>query len=138
MRKVFTGLAALLLLAVLVQFYLAASGAFDSAPTEEAFQPHRVLGNAILVLAVIVVIGAVAARMPGRLIGMAGLVAGLVLLQSVIREVAKSFGEGSSAGHFIFGLHALNGLAIIGVIGMIVRQSQRISWQPAESKQLVP
>ncbi|MFD0360503.1 DUF6220 domain-containing protein [Nocardia sp. GCM10030253] len=132
MKKVFTGLAALLLLAVIAQFYLAASGAFDTAPIEESFQPHRTLGNAILLFALVITIAAAVVRMPGRLIGLAGLVAGLVIVQSVIREVAKSFGDGSSTSHFIFGLHAINGLVIVGVIGMIVRQSQRISWKPAE------
>jgi cytochrome b561 len=132
MKKVFSGLAVLLLLAVIAQFYLAASGAFDTAPTEEAFQPHRVLGNAILVLAVVVTVVAAVARMRGRLIGLAGLVAGLVLVQSLIREVAKSFGDGSSTGHFVFGLHALNGLVIVGLIGLIVRQSRQISGRPAE------
>ena len=131
MKKLFTGLTALLMAAVLTQFYLAASGAFDAAPIEEAFQPHRVLGNAILVLAVVVTIAAAVVRMPGRLIGMAGLVAGLVLVQSLIREVAKSFGDGSSIGHFIFGLHAVNGLVITGMIGMIMWQSRQISRKPA-------
>ncbi|WP_040786326.1 DUF6220 domain-containing protein [Nocardia pneumoniae] len=130
MRKAFTGLAALLLLAVLAQFYLAASGAFDTAPVEESFQPHRTLGYAILVFAVMITIAAAVARMPGRLIGLTGLVAGLVIGQSVIREVATSFGDGSGTGHFIFGLHAINGLVIVGVIGMIVRQSRKIAWKP--------
>jgi hypothetical protein len=40
MRKAFTGLAILLLMAVVVQFFLAASGAFDTAPNVESFQPH--------------------------------------------------------------------------------------------------
>lgn len=131
MKKAFTGLAALLLLAVIAQFYLAASGAFDTAPVEDSFQPHRTLGNAILVFALVIAIAAAVARMPGRLIGLAGLVTGLVIAQSVIREVAKSFGDGSGS-HLIFGLHAINGLAIIGVIGMIVRQSHKISWKTAE------
>ncbi|WP_454197929.1 DUF6220 domain-containing protein [Nocardia sp. Marseille-Q1738] len=133
MKKAFTGLAALLLLAVIAQFYLAASGAFDTAPVEESFQPHRTLGYAILVCALVITIAAAVARMPGRLVGLAGLVTGLVIGQSVIREVATSFGAGSSGSHFIFGLHAINGLVIIGVIGMIVRQSQQISWKSAES-----
>ncbi|MEO3868853.1 DUF6220 domain-containing protein [Nonomuraea sp. B12E4] len=76
MKRVFTGLAALLMLAVLVQFYLAASGAFDSAPIEAAFQPHRTLGFSILGLAVLITIFAAVARMPGRLIGLSGLVVG--------------------------------------------------------------
>ncbi|MEU0565408.1 DUF6220 domain-containing protein [Nonomuraea sp. NPDC005983] len=136
MRKVFTGLAALLLLAVITQFYLAASGAFDAAPIEEAFQPHRVLGYSILALAVVVTIAGAVARMPGRLIGMAGLVAGLVLVQSLIREVAKSFGDGSTVGHFVFGLHALNAMLIVGVTGTILRQSRQISRNPAKTDQM--
>ncbi|WP_309234824.1 DUF6220 domain-containing protein [Nocardia sp. XZ_19_385] len=127
MKKVFAGLAALLLFAVVTQFYLAASGAFDTAPAEESFQPHRALGNAILLFAVVLTVAAAIARVRGRLIGLSGLVAGLVLLQSVIREVATVAGAGSRAGHFIFGLHAVNGLVIAGVIGMIVRESWRVA-----------
>ena len=44
MRKVFAVLATLLVLVVVAQFFLAASGAFDTAPNDESFQPHRALG----------------------------------------------------------------------------------------------
>ncbi|MGK8489334.1 DUF6220 domain-containing protein [Nocardia asiatica] len=132
MKRAFTGLAALLLLAVIAQFYLAAGGAFDTAPVEESFQPHRTLGYVILVFAFVLTIAAAIARMPRRLIGLAGLVTGLVIGQSVIREVARSFGDGSSGGPLVFGVHAINGLVIIGVIGMIVRQSRKAAWKPAE------
>ena len=37
MRKVFAGFATLLILAIVVQFFFAASGAFDTAPKDEAF-----------------------------------------------------------------------------------------------------
>jgi cytochrome b561 len=132
MKRVFTGLAALLFLAVIAQFFLAASGAFDTAPTEEAFQPHRALGYSILILAVVVTVAGAIARMPGRLIGMAGLAVGLVLVQVVIAEVAKAVGDGSSAGHLIFGLHAVNGLLIMGVTETIVQRSRKIAWKPTE------
>ncbi|WP_040834316.1 DUF6220 domain-containing protein [Nocardia brevicatena] len=130
MKRVFAGLATLLLLAVVTQFYLAASGAFDTAPNEESFHLHRALGNAILLFSVVLTITAAIAWMPGRLVGSTGLVAGLVVLQSVIREVAGLADDGSSAGHFVFGLHAVNGLVIIGVLGMVVRQSRRMLRQP--------
>jgi hypothetical protein len=132
MKKVFTGMAALLVAAVITQFYLAASGAFNEAPIEESFQPHRMLGYAILVLAILVTIVGAVSRMPGRLIGMAGLVAGLVILQILIREISKAFGDGSTVGHLIFGLHAINGLLIMGVSEEVVRRSRKISWKPAE------
>lgn len=132
MKKAFTALAALLLLAVVAQFFLAATGAVDNASTEEAFQPHRMLGYSILVLAVVVTLVGAIARMPGRLVGMAGLAAGLVILQVVIREVAKAIGDGSIAGPVVFGLHAINGLLIMGVTETIVQRSRKVWRKPAE------
>jgi hypothetical protein len=130
MRRFFTGLAALLALAVVVQFFLAAGGAFDTAPNDESFQTHRALGYGIVLLAVLVTLVAAMARMPGRLIGMSGLVAGLAVLQGVIRALAKAFddtGGSTTAGELVFGLHAVNGLAILAVAVTIVRQARRPS-----------
>ncbi|GAA1003885.1 hypothetical protein Aple_005160 [Acrocarpospora pleiomorpha] len=125
MRRFFAALATLQVLAVAAQFFLAASGAFDTAPNEESFQPHRVLGSGILLLAVLVTVAAAIARMPGRLIGLSGLVAGLAVVQFVIRAIAKAFD--GAAGELVFGLHAVNGLAILAVAGMIARQAGQLS-----------
>ncbi len=130
MRKAFTGLAILLLLAIVAQFFLAASGAFDTAPNDESFQPHRVLGYGVLLLAVLLTIVAAVARVPGRLIGMAGLVAGLTVLQSLIRAIAGAFGETTAAGALVFGLHAVNALVIIAVTMRIVRKAREQSSTP--------
>jgi hypothetical protein len=124
MRKAFAGLAALLMLLVLAQFFLAGSGAFNAAPNDESFQPHRALGYPIFILAVLMTIVAALARMPGRLIGMAGLVAGLIVVQVVIAKIAEALGDSTTAGQLIFGLHAVNGLAIAVVIAMIVRRAR--------------
>lgn len=93
MRKAFTGLAIVLMLAVIAQFFSAASGAFDTAPNDESFQSHRALGYGLVLIAVLLTLVAAVARMPGRLIGMAGLVAGLGIVQGVIRVIANAFGE---------------------------------------------
>ena len=128
MRKAFAMLAALLVLAVVTQFFLAASGAFDPAPKDESFEPHRALGYGILLFAVLLTIVAALARMPGRLIGMTGLVAGLTFVQSLIRIVADAAADtGTTAGQFIFGLHAVNGLAIMALAGSIARQARALS-----------
>lgn len=130
MRKVFFVLASLLMLAVVLQFVLAGSGAFDTAAKDEAFQPHRLLGYGILLGAVLLtVIGAIA-RVPGRLIGTAGLVAGLALLQPVIRVIAGALGAGDSstlAGELVFGLHALNGLIIFGMVESLLRPARELA-----------
>ena len=128
MRKVFVALATLLLLAVAAQFFLAAMAAFDTAPKEESFQLHRALGYGILVFAVVLTVLAAAARLPGRLIGMTGLVAGLVLLQAVIAWIAGAIaemnGSAGTGGALVFGLHAINALVIGGMAEEIQRKAR--------------
>ncbi|WP_327000757.1 DUF6220 domain-containing protein [Dactylosporangium sp. NBC_01737] len=130
MRKVFSGLAALLMLAVAVQFFLAASDAFDTAPTEEAFKSHRALGYGLLYLAVLLTVLAAVIRLPGRLIGLSGLVAGLMILQPVIAKVAEAFGDpghATTAGKLMFGLHGLNAVVILVVLRNVMRQSRELA-----------
>jgi uncharacterized membrane protein YhaH (DUF805 family) len=131
MRKAFAGLATLLMLVVVAQFYFAASGAFSTAPNDESFQPHRVLGYVIFLLALLMTLVAALARMPRRLIGLSGLVAGLTVVQVVIAVLARAFNDtgdiSTTAGQTIFGLHAVNGLAIMAVVGTIVRQARALS-----------
>lgn len=127
MRKAFAALATLLVLVVVAQFYFAASGAFSTAPNDESFRPHRALGYVIFLLPVLMTIVAALARMPGRLIGMAGLVAGLTAVQVVIAELAKAFGDSGDSttpGPLVFGLHAVNGLFIMAVAGTVARQAR--------------
>lgn len=127
MRKAIAGLAAVLMLAVVLQFFLAGSGAFDTAPNDEAFRPHRALGYMVVLLALVTTLTAAVARVPGRLIGMAGLLAGLAIAQPLIAVVAKAFGDTgdtSTAGQLVFGLHAVNGLIMMGVAGRILREAR--------------
>jgi Family of unknown function (DUF6220) len=131
MRRVFALLATLLVLLVVAQFFLAASGAFDTAPNDESFRPHRALGYVIFLLPVVMTILATLTRMPGRLIGMTALVAGLTVLQVVIAVLARAFNDSSdtstTAGQLIFGLHAVNGLLIMAVAGTVARQARALS-----------
>jgi hypothetical protein len=130
MRKLFAGLAALLMLAVVVQVFLAAGGAFDTAPKDEAFRPHRTLGYVILLFALVLTLVAALVRMPGRLIGLTGLVAGLVILQPVIAGVADAFGDSgnsTTAGRIVFGLHGVNALVILFVLSIVVRQARALA-----------
>lgn len=128
MRKVFAVLASLLPVLLAVQFFLAAFGAFDTGGKDQAFEPHRSLGYIIIYYAVMLTIVAAVARMPGRLIGMAGLVAVLGVVQSLIRTIADALnGPGdtsTTAGKLVFGLHAINGLVIIGVAVAVAQQAR--------------
>ena len=130
MRRVFALLATLLVLVVVAQFFLAASGAFDTAPNDESFRPHRALGYVIFLLPVVMTIVAALARMPGRLIGMTALIAGLTVVQVVIAVLAKAFNDtgdtSTTAGQLIFGLHAVNGLIILALAGTVAYRARAL------------
>jgi hypothetical protein len=130
MRKAFSGLTALVMLIVVVQFYLAASGAFNTAPKDESFAPHRTLGYLILLLTIIMTLVAALARMPGRIIGLSGLIVGLTVLQPVIAAIAEAFGDSGSsttAGTIVFGLHAVNALIIFTMLRRLLLQSRELT-----------
>jgi Family of unknown function (DUF6220) len=130
-RKVFAGLAALLVLVVVAQFFLAGSGAFDTAPNDESFQPHRAMGYSIFPLALLMTVVAALARLPGRLIGMVGLVAGLTVVQVLIAVLARAFSDTGDAsttvGQLVFGLHAINGLILLAMAVMLARRARALS-----------
>ncbi|TDP92972.1 DUF6220 domain-containing protein [Labedaea rhizosphaerae] len=136
MKKIFTVLAWVQFLAVIVQFFLAATGAVKTSPTEQAFSAHRMLGYSILLVAVVVTLAGAVAKMPGRIVGMAGLVIGLVLVQVLIREVAKAIGDDSTAGALVFGLHAINGLFLMGLTEQIAQRARKIAWPPVAEARL--
>jgi cytochrome b561 len=130
MRKTFTGVTALLMLAVVVQFFLAASGAFDDAPADESFGPHRGVGFLILLLALLATLAAAAAKLPGRVVGMTAAVLGLAVLQPVIAGVASALddtGDGSGPAAVVFGLHGVNGLVIMTLVGSLLQKSREPS-----------
>lgn len=129
MRKAFAGLATLLVVVVVAQFSFAATGAFSTAPREESFRPHHALGYVIFLLPIVMAIFAAAGRLPGRLIGLSALIAGLAAVQVLIAEGARSVGD--TGGDYVFGLHAVNGLAILAVAGTIARRAWALSTAPA-------
>ena len=123
MRKTFAGLAVLLVVVVVAQFFLAASGAFSDAPKDEAFKAHLALGYAVFFLPLLTALVGGLAKLPGRLIGMVALVAGLDSVQVGIAELARVIGDGTTAGRLFFGLHAVNGLAILAVAATVARRA---------------
>jgi heme A synthase len=130
-RRLFAVLATLLVLVVVVQFFLAAGGAFDTAPNDESFRPHRALGYGTVLLAVLSTIVAAFARLPGRLIGMTALIAGLGVVQGLIRAIAAVFNDTgdttTAAGRAVFGLHAINALVILAMAETVARQARTLA-----------
>ena len=132
MRKIFTVLAGLLLVAVVAQFYLAAVGAFARPQDDRSYALHDLNGMVIIpLLALLATAAAALAKAPGRLIGLAILPLGLVIVQLLIvilgRAVSGTEDHTTPAGLAILGLHAINGLATMAVAGLVLRRARLLA-----------
>jgi hypothetical protein len=144
MRRTHLVLVGLLFLALLVQLYLAAVGAFDSSHDDNSFSLHRTNGMTVIPgLTVLATIAAALSRAPIRLTIMTFLPLPLGVLQMGIRAIAEAFntsgGETSTTSLTIFGLHAINAMIIMLITrGVYARAKKRLAagpgaQQPAEA-----
>jgi Family of unknown function (DUF6220) len=118
-------LLAFLLLGV-VQIFLAGVGIFGldgqelGATGETAFNPHRSLGFGMGGLALIILILALIARPGARSIVLAVV---MFLLAFLAQSLLGGLGEDTPV---FGGLHALDGLAILGIAGFLYWSSRRL------------
>src|SRR3954452_2308765 len=105
---VYRAVLALFLLAGVVQIFLAGFGTWGGG-----IEPHRILGFAMAGLAVLVVVLALVARAGTRDVVLAVV---LVLLTGGAQSLLAGLGED---GAFWGGLHAVDGLAILGIAGFL-------------------
>ncbi|THV41612.1 DUF6220 domain-containing protein [Glycomyces buryatensis] len=102
-----------LLALIVVQFFLAGYGAVGTGALADNYAMHRMTGTLISVFALLGLVFAALARSGGKLVGMAAIILGLVLLQPVIAMISI---EGTMAGQIIFGFHVVNAVAIPHVV----------------------
>ncbi|MFI9815566.1 DUF6220 domain-containing protein [Saccharothrix variisporea] len=118
MRRVFAVLTVLLALVVAAEFFFAASGAFGSGAL---YRPHHALGYVTFLLPLVMAVVAGVAKLPRRLIWLPAVVVALTGVQVVIAKVARTLDD--PTGPLVFGLHAVNGMAIAAVVGLVLRQA---------------
>lgn len=134
MRKVHFVLSALILAAVVLQFYLAGVGVF-SMPEDELFGLHTATGRFVLPVLLLLNIAA-AALARGRTLRYALGLVGLLALQTVIFVIAiVTTGSNpfedvviTTAGTVILSFHVLNGLVILGVTVLLARKTYRLAF----------
>jgi hypothetical protein len=112
MRWIYVVSAWLIFGVVIVQFFLAGLGVFAGD-----FQMHVALGYTILFLMLLMLVVALAARLPWRTLGLVALLPVLVFLQSIFIE-AWSNGLADIAA-----LHVVNGLAIFSLASFLAVRS---------------
>ncbi|MBQ1015714.1 hypothetical protein KBX53_33275 [Micromonospora sp. M51] len=139
MRKALVVISALTLVAFALQFIFAAVGGFTKPAGDGAYALHSVNGMAVIpVLTLLTVLFAALAKAPGRLIGLAVLPVGLVVLQPLIAMLANGFADASGVstplGLTIGGLHALNGIIAVHVVVGVHRAARKLAGLvPAEA-----
>ncbi len=113
------------LLLGVVQIFLAGLGVFSlhgqdvGAPGETAFNPHRDLGFTLGGIALVILVLALVARPGTRAIILSAV---LVLLTSLLQSLLAGLAD----NHAVYGgLHALDGLLILGIAGYLYAWSRR-------------
>ena len=132
MRKAFVVASAVLLIAFAFQFVFAAVGAFTKPAGGSAYTLHSITGMAVIpVLTLITTLLAALAKAPGRLIGLAVLPLGLVVVQGLLAMLANSFTDASGASTpvslTIAGLHAVNGIIAVHVVVSVLRGARKLA-----------
>jgi Family of unknown function (DUF6220) len=136
-RKAFVIISTLLLVSFVLQFAFAAVGAFTKPAGEGAYALHSVNGMAVIpVLTLLTTLFAALAKAPGRIVGLAILPLGLVVVQVLIAVLANAFTDAAGAstpvGLTIAALHALNGIVAVHVVVSVLRAARRLAG-PAEA-----
>jgi hypothetical protein len=131
-RKAFVIISTLLLVSFVLQFAFAAVGAFTKPAGEGAYALHSVNGMAVIpVLTLLTTLFAALAKAPGRIIGLAILPLGLVVVQVLIAVLANAFtdtaGASTPVGLTIAALHALNGIVAVHVVVSVHRAARRLA-----------
>ncbi|WP_433318528.1 DUF6220 domain-containing protein [Micromonospora sp. CA-269861] len=132
MRKAFVVISLLLLVVFALQFVLAAVGGFTRPTGDDAYALHSVNGMVVIpILTVVTALFAALAKAPGRLIALAILPIGLVVLQPLIAMLAEASTDASGVstplGLTIGGLHALNGIIAVHVVVGVHRAARKLA-----------
>lgn len=106
-------LAWIFLAGLLLQFYLAGAPMFGAA----SFQPHRMLGTALIMLAILFPVLALAGRLSRQRIGLSILLVFLIIVQGMLPSL-----RGSAS--WIAALHSVNALVLMGVSARIGRSGR--------------
>lgn len=132
MRKAYFVTTVLLLASAVVQFYFAALGVFGpQGEDDNLFGFHRVNGSMVLpALLVLAVIFAALARAGARTVWLTALPILLIAVQYLLFIIGGAVGGGTEdeptvGSAVILGLHAVNGLAILGTIITLMARARR-------------
>jgi len=107
-------LARLFLAGLLIEFYLVGAAIFGAGLS---FGPHRMLGTALVVLAILFPVLALIGRLGRKLIGFSLLLVFLTIVQVVLPSLRGNV-------PWIAALHPVNAMALMGISAMLRRNGR--------------
>jgi hypothetical protein len=110
LRQIHRGLAWVTMAALALQFYFAGLGMFGGS----TFELHRVVGYLAALLVILLLIFALIARVPRRVLGLSALLLVLVIVQVLLPGFRGSL-------PWLAALHPVNAMALLGVTAAIGR-----------------
>jgi hypothetical protein len=110
LSQIHQGLAWIFLAGLLLQFYLAGAAMFGVG----SFEPHRRLGSALTMLAILFLVLALVGRLGRKLIGLSILLVFLTIVQMMLPSLRGT-------APWIAALHSVNALALMGICTTIRR-----------------
>jgi Family of unknown function (DUF6220) len=99
---------------LVLQFYLAGAPIFG---VRLSFEPHRMLGFALTIVAILFLVLALVGRLGRNLIGLSILLVFLTILQAILPALR-------GIAPWIAALHPVNGLALMGISATIRRNGR--------------
>ncbi len=127
LRSIWATLIVLFVVAIPVEFYLAGHGAMEQAHAADksatimktAWDPHIGLGMLMLLVSLLILLVALAARLPRPVLG---ITAGLFV--SMVVQYALPLLNDSASTRWIAALHALNALIVTGLAFMLLMRAR--------------
>lgn len=140
MRKAYFVITVLLLISVVLQFYFAALGVFGpQGEDDNLYAFHRINGSMVLpLLSVLAVVFAALAKAGARTVWLTALPILLIAVQYLLFIVGGLIGGGDEnnptvGSAVILGLHAVNGLAVMGTILTLMARARARAFPKAPS-----
>ena len=112
--QIHQGLARVFLAGLLIEFYLAGAAIFGVGLS---FEPHRMLGTGLAILAILFPILALIGRLGRKLIGFSLVLVFLTIVQVVLPSLRGNV-------PWIAALHPVNALALMGISAMLRRNDR--------------
>jgi hypothetical protein len=136
MRRIYVAIVGLMLASGALQFYFAAVGAFAKPQTDGSFALHVMNGRVFALLALVAILAAALAKAPGKLVGFTALPLGLLVVQVLIIVLGNVIGGSTeqrttAVSLAILGLHAVNGMILMGVTGTVMTRARGLLKTPA-------